>query len=149
MKQGIAHNTTHKGILIVDDEYLIRNSLSMMLRGDDREVKTASTGRDALKEISNHHYDICFLDVHLPDMNGLDIMKIMKKVSQATNIIIMTGSEITYAMMISIRENARLFMAKPFEMGQVKAIVDKLLAQGEPLNWHESKAPMVCAASTS
>jgi DNA-binding NtrC family response regulator len=82
-------------------------------------------------------------------MNGLDIMKIVKKVSQATNIIIMTGSEITYAMMMSIRENARLFMAKPFEMGQVKAIVDKLLAQGEPLNWDESKAPMVCAASTN
>jgi hypothetical protein len=37
MKQGIAHNTTYKGILIVDDEYLIRNCLSMMLRGDDRE----------------------------------------------------------------------------------------------------------------
>ncbi len=149
MNRSIAHNTTHKKILIVDDESLILYSLSMMLRGDGREVKTASNGRDALQEISNHRYDICFLDIHLPDMNGLDIMKIVKEVSPATNVIIMTGGEITHTMMKSIRENARLFMAKPFEMGQVTAIVDQLLAQGEPLNREESKAPMACAASAS
>jgi DNA-binding NtrC family response regulator len=121
-----------KKILIVDDEALILYSLSMMLDNNDREVTTVASGRAALKEINNHHYDLCLLDVHLPDMNGLDIMKIIKVVSPTTRIIIMTASEIAYTKMQLIRENAHYFMPKPFDLFQVNACVDNLLSQGTP-----------------
>ena len=122
-----------KKILIVDDEALILYSLSMMLDSNDRDVRTVSNGKDALKEINNRHYDLCLLDVHLPDMNGLDIMKIIKVVSPATKIIIMTASEIAYTMMNVIRENAHHFMSKPFDLFHVSNCVDHLLSQGTPL----------------
>ena len=122
-----------KKILIVDDEALILYSLSMMLDNNDREVTTVASGKAALEEINNHHYDLCLLDVHLPDMNGLDIMKIIKVVSPTTKIIIMTASEIAYTKMQLIRENAHYFMPKPFDLFQVNARVDNLLSQGTPL----------------
>lgn len=121
-----------KKILIVDDEFLILYSLSMTLRRDDREVKTVANGKDALKELGNRRYDLCFLDVRLPDMNGLDIMRTVKKISPTTKIIIMTASEITSAMMESIQESAQLLMSKPFDLFRVTAYVDQLLAPGEP-----------------
>jgi DNA-binding NtrC family response regulator len=122
-----------KRILIVDDEALILYSLSMMLDNNDREVTTVASGRAALEEINNHHYDLCLLDVHLPDMNGLDIMKIIKVVSPTTKIIIMTASEMAYTKMQLIRENAHYFMPKPFDLFQATACVNNLLSSGTPL----------------
>jgi DNA-binding NtrC family response regulator len=120
-------------ILIVDDESLIRYSLTMMLDNDDREVTAVSNGKDALAEISSARYDLCLLDVHLPDMNGLDIMKIIKRLSPATKVIIMTASEVAYPTMQLIRGFAHHFLPKPFDLFQVNACVDSLLSQDAPL----------------
>jgi two-component system response regulator PilR (NtrC family) len=137
-----------KRILIVDDESLIRYCLSMMLGSDDREVTAVANGRAALEEINEHHYDLCLLDVHLPDMNGLDIMKIMKIASPATKIIIMTASEIAGATMQSIRESAHWFISKPFDLFQVTASADDLLSLGTPLFPAGQEASTECASFT-
>jgi DNA-binding NtrC family response regulator len=121
-----------KKILIVDDEFLILYALSKTLIDDDREIITASNGRDALREIGNRCYDLCLLDLHLPDMNGLDIMKKLREVSPATKIIIITGSVITDVMMKSIQENAHLLLPKPFDVEQVKAFASQMLSQPGP-----------------
>jgi DNA-binding response OmpR family regulator len=121
-----------KNILIVDDEFLIRYSLSQTLIGDDREVITASNGREALLEVQGRCIDLCLLDLHLPDMNGLDIMRKLRDISPATKIIIITGSVITDAMMKSIQENAHLLLTKPFDIDEVKAFVDRLLVHTGP-----------------
>jgi len=120
-------------ILIVDDEALILYCLSMMLEKDDREVTTVASGRAALDEIKHDQYDLCLLDVHLGDMNGLEIMKIIKKVSPNTRIIIMTASEIDHQEMQSVREHAHGFITKPFNLFQVNTYVDKLLSEDTPL----------------
>ncbi len=64
-----------KKILIVDDEFLINYSLSATFQAKDTEVTTAADGATALKAISENHFDLCFLDIHLPDISGLEIMK--------------------------------------------------------------------------
>ncbi len=121
-----------KRILIVDDEHLIRHSLSAGLRQDDTTVEAVSCGKDALSEFERNFYNLCFLDIHLPDMNGLDIMKTVKKASPATKIVILTGSEVDAEMMKSIQENAHLLVAKPFDLDQIKTCTDHLLARGTP-----------------
>lgn len=121
-----------KKILIVDDEFLILYALSKTLVGDDREIITASNGKDALREIGDRCYDLCLLDLHLPDMNGLDIMKKLREVSPATKIIIITGSVITDVMMKSIQENAHLLLPKPFDVDQVKAFANQMLSLPGP-----------------
>jgi DNA-binding response OmpR family regulator len=120
-----------KKILVADDENLILYALSTALHGKTAEVKTVKNGMEALREIGAHFYDLCFLDIHLPDLNGLDIMKTIKEASPGTGIIIMTGSDLDDTAMRSIRENASLFFSKPFDLDMVKASVEKILERKE------------------
>jgi DNA-binding response OmpR family regulator len=120
-----------KRILIVDDESLIRYSLSAAFRQDDIQVKAVPCGKDALVEIDAVFYDLCFLDVNLPDINGLDLMRAIKKSSPATRIIIMTASVIDEPERVqSIQANAELLIAKPFDLDRVKLFVDGIMGQG-------------------
>jgi two-component SAPR family response regulator len=66
-----------KKILIVDDDKFILQTMSKALRrvcNFRGEIKTVKSGEDAVEEISNCFYNICFLDIKLPDLNGLDVM---------------------------------------------------------------------------
>lgn len=121
-----------KKILIVDDENLICYALTAALRREDICARSVSCGRDALAEMDHTVYDLCILDINLPDMSGLDIMKTVKKVSPATKIIIMTGGVVSPEMLKSIQENANLLLPKPFDLERVKSFVDRLLETETP-----------------
>ncbi len=113
-----------KHILIVDDEKLIRYSLSAAFQGKDAETMTAPDGSGALAALGNWSFDFCFLDVQLPDMSGIDLMTTIRRVSPRTKIIMMTGSEVDEAVMKAISDNAYLFLTKPFDLFRVKRVLD-------------------------
>lgn len=127
-------------ILIIDDEDLMRYSLSTIFKNEDTVVTTAADGASAVHAISAGSFDLCFLDIHLPDMNGLDIMKQLRDVSPRTRIVIMTGSDVSDAMMKAIRENAHALISKPFDLTQVKLLVCRILKKDKPLPLDESAA---------
>jgi CheY-like chemotaxis protein len=129
-----------KKILVADDENLILYSLSSKLQSCSTVVKTVKNGNEALREIGSQFYDVCFLDIHLPDINGLDIMKTVKQVSPATKIIIMTGSDLDDNTMQLIYENASLFLSKPFDLEMVKESLDKILAGKGPVYRNDALA---------
>ena len=81
-------------ILLVDDENLILYSLSTTLRHDGSEVTAVANGKDAMSEIGRLPYNICFLDVNLPDANGYDLLKTMQQISPATRIIMMSAIDL-------------------------------------------------------
>jgi CheY-like chemotaxis protein len=122
-----------KKILIVDDEYLIRYALSATFRGSIAEVITAADGETALKAINGNRFDLCILDIHLPDMDGLEIMKKLGQDAPWTMIVIMTGSEVSEAMLHDIQQNALLLISKPFDLECIKAFVDQILTTGRPV----------------
>jgi DNA-binding response OmpR family regulator len=122
-----------KNILIVDDENLILHALSSAFRREDTSVRAVSCGKDALAELDNNSFHLCFLDIHLPDMNGLDIMKKVRKNSPDTKIVIMTATEVDVEMLKSIRENANLLLSKPFDLDRIKGFVDHIFANGRPV----------------
>ena len=78
-------------ILIVDDEPLIRDGLCRFL-DKESSVMTVGSAEEALEEIRAQHYDLCFLDVILPGMNGVEAMKIIKELSPSTKVAIMSGA---------------------------------------------------------
>ncbi|HTF99151.1 MAG TPA: response regulator, partial [Nitrospirota bacterium] len=129
-----------KRIIIVDDEELMRYSLTAAFRNETTEVVALGDGKTALQALNLFPVDLCFLDVNLPDMNGLDIMQRLRKYSPKTRIIIMTGSEITDAMLKSIRDNAHALVAKPFELSPLKKFVGRILEANAPLSSEESSA---------
>jgi DNA-binding NtrC family response regulator len=110
-------------ILLVDDENLILYSLSATLRHDGSEVTAVANGKDALSEIRRLPYDICFLDVNLPDANGFDLMKTVQEISPATKIVIMTAVDLNDGQMSYLHNNACHFLPKPFDLENVRSIV--------------------------
>ncbi len=110
-----------KRILIVDDEPLIRSGLSKAL-GGLAVVETAASAAQAIARVDSRFYDVCFLDVFLPDMSGIDVMRQIQKTSPNTEIVVMTAyaDETTREM---IRREACRFMEKPLDLSQIKEIV--------------------------
>jgi DNA-binding response OmpR family regulator len=120
-----------KRILIVDDESLIGYALSASLRRDDTYIKVVECGKDALSEIDHIFYNLCFLDINLPDMSGLDLMKTIKKTSPATVIIMMTGGVVNDPELLkSIAAHAHLLISKPFDLDRVKQFVNRFIGDG-------------------
>lgn len=117
----------NKNILIVDDEYLIRFTLSVTLARDNAQVKAVATGTEALREIKGLCYDLCILDLHLPDANGLDIMKTILAVSPKTKIIMITGYELDDEFRRSLQAQGCCFLLKPFGLDEITTLASDLL----------------------
>ncbi len=115
-----------KKALLVDDEHLILYSISTTLKADGYAVTSVENGTAALKEIAAQDFDVCFLDVNLPDVNGLDIMKVVRQRSPRTGIVIMTAADLSDQQWASIRSNGGHFLPKPFDIEHVRALAAKL-----------------------
>ncbi len=118
-------NSTSLRVLVVDDEPLIRLTLSMILK-NNAEVKTVATAEEALDEIEAQHYDLCFLDVILPGMTGLDAMKIINELSPKTKVAIMTGSCLDEVMKEQVDDFAYAFIEKPFGLSDIKEVAERV-----------------------
>lgn len=116
-------------ILVVDDEPLTLYSLSMLLRGPGVEVTTVSNGSDAIKANQHCFYDLCLLDLCLPDMDGIDVMMEIRKLSMKSKIIVMSSSCVSDSVKELIEKNAYFFIPKPFELAYLKAILRRAMKE--------------------
>jgi DNA-binding NtrC family response regulator len=116
-----------KHILIVDDQPLLIDGLKKALKTETTAVTTTETGKVALAEIASSFYDLCFLDIFLPDMNGVDLLNRFKELSPATKVIMMTAGTITDSMQESIEKNAYMFITKPFDLLEIKMLTKRVL----------------------
>ena len=111
-------------ILVVDDEPLIRHCVARFLK-KRALVKTASTAEEALNEIGDQHYDLCFLDVIMPGkMTGLEAMKIINERSPNTKVAIMTATPLNEAMKEQVEDYACALIEKPFNLSDVGAVAE-------------------------
>lgn len=116
--------------MIVDDDSLIRWGLSKHIPGFCNfpiEIKAIDNGTDAANEISSSFYDLCFLDIHLPDLNGIEVMKKIKEVSPETEVVIMTANDLDSDLKAEVEEMAYQFIPKPFDFYQVRFILKHAL----------------------
>ena len=118
-------NSTSLRVLVVDDEPLIRFTLSMILK-NNAEVKTVATAEEALDEIEAQHYDLCYLDIILPRMTGLDAMKIINELSPKTKVAIMTGSCLHEVMKEQVDDFAYAFIEKTFGLSDIKEVAERV-----------------------
>ena len=117
-------------VAIVDDESLILYSLSSLFRGPGARVIAVDNGKAALEALQQNRIGLCFLDIHLPDVNGLDLLWTFREVSPWTRIIVMTGSIVTNEMKRRIVKHAHCLIAKPFDLDRVRSVATRLLSAG-------------------
>jgi len=118
-----------KRVLVVDDESFLLNGLGKALKTDSTDVTTVETGNSALQEIAASPYQLCFLDLFLPDVNGVDVLKKIKEMSPQTKVIVMTAGVVTRSMQESIEKDAYMFITKPFDLLQVKMLARRILEE--------------------
>ena len=113
-------------ILIVDDEESIISSLKGCLEDEGLVVFTAPDGIKAVDIIKSRPIDIVFLDIWLPEMDGLETLKVIKDFNNAINVVIMTGHGSVNTAVQAVKDGAFDFLEKPFSLDRVIDIIRKL-----------------------
>ncbi len=111
-------------VLIVDDEIGPRESLRMILK-PIYNVYTAQNGHEALESIAKQDFDLVTLDLKMPGMPGIDVLKEIKKISNDIEVVIITGFGTLPNAVEAIRYGAVDFISKPFNVAEIISIVSK------------------------
>ncbi len=109
-------------ILIIDDERAIRNILRLHLVNNGFEVAEAATGQDGLKNAEEFHPHLIILDLGLPDMNGLDVLRALRRWTTVP-VIVLTVNDAEAAKVALLDAGADDYLTKPFGTPELLARV--------------------------
>ncbi len=116
-------------ILVIDDESGIRFSLKGILEDEGYEVKTTETGENGLHLIKSENFDLVFLDIWLPEMNGIDVLEKIKQVEENVQVVMITGHGSVEAAVKSTKMGAFNFLEKPLSLEKVVLTAKNALKQ--------------------
>lgn len=112
-------------VLIVDDELIVRESMSNWLMEEGYTVDTASDGNDGLECIQSKNYDLAIFDIKMPGMDGIELLKKTKEIYPDIPILVMTAYASIDTAVQAIREGAYDYIVKPFDPENVSHIIKK------------------------
>ena len=115
-------------IMVVDDASFIRMKCSKMLTSNGYEVIEASTGAEAVENYKTSRPDAVLLDITMPDMDGLQALKEIKKIDPDARIAMVTAMGQQSIVMEALKSGAKDFVVKPFDPERVLAAVEKLMS---------------------
>ena len=116
-------------ILIVDDEEIIIWCYLHILGGGDYHVEAAYGGREALRKVQENSYDVIILDIKMPDIGGLEVLRCIKQTHPEVDVIVASGLPRKDIIMEAKRLGACDYVTKPFEPDELKEIVQRTLAK--------------------
>jgi len=106
-------------VLVVDDELLIRKSLSKVLRARGYGVETASTGAEGLEKAAGIRPQVMILDMRLPDTDGLSVLRRVRQVDPLLQVIVITAFGDVQSAVDAMKLGACDFLRKPYEMEDI------------------------------
>ncbi|MEG3627639.1 response regulator transcription factor [Streptomyces poriticola] len=118
-------------VLVVEDDPVIRAALIDVLTGHGYAVKTAHQGFEALREITQTPPDIVVLDLGLPDLDGLDVLRMIRGVSRVP-VLVATARDDDTEIIRLLNAGADDYMVKPFSGGQLAARLGAVLRRSAP-----------------
>ncbi|NGP59388.1 response regulator transcription factor [Paenibacillus thiaminolyticus] len=113
-------------VLVVDDEWNMRNLLRIYLMKEGFEVKEASSGYEALSMMKQHSFDLLILDVMMPGMDGWQVCKAIRE-TETIPILMLTARSETKDKVLGLGSGADDYVTKPFEPEELLARVFSLL----------------------
>jgi DNA-binding NtrC family response regulator len=120
-------------ILIVDDEEIVLRSCQRILGGGDLEIDIAREGFDALQMVNEKDYDVVVLDIMMPKMDGMEVLRRVKEARPDIQVIMITGlNEISTAVK-AMKLGAFDYVPKPFEPDDLKNVVARALERRSQL----------------
>jgi len=119
-------NTARKIVLIIDDEEELCMLMELVLERNHFYAKSIHVLENALDVIRELKPDFIFLDNHLPDGKGIDLIKRMVETSPSTKIVMMTAHDEKKLNEKAINEGASYFLHKPFNRNNIENIIKSL-----------------------
>src|ERR671929_2077710 len=118
-------NTEAPSLLVVDDEELNREGLARHLRRHGYAVSLAKSGREAIQQLGDGRFDLVLLDIMMPGMNGLDVLKFLRRVDSLIDlpIIMVTAKGEAEDMVEALELGANDYVTKPLDFPVVLARV--------------------------
>lgn len=117
-----------KRILVADDEESIRWVLSTSLEKQGYEVDLGVNGTEALEKALTNNYSLIILDINMPDISGLSVLKELKENNYERPIVLITAQNTVNNAITGIKLGAYDYIAKPFDLDEVNTLVAKIIA---------------------
>ncbi len=117
----------HARILVVDDDESIRNTVKTILEDEGYIVDLAATGREAIKRTEETLYNVVLLDIRLPDIEGVELLKLIKDAVPRTRKIMVTGYPSMQNAVAALNKNADAYLIKPVDIEKLLNTVKEQL----------------------
>jgi len=114
-------------VLVVDDEEVMRESLSGWLQEDGLEVITSASGAEALQVLATDTFDLMMVDLRMPGMDGLQFLQKAQHVQPQTPVLIMTAYATVETAVQAIKKGAYDYITKPFNPDEISMTIQKIL----------------------
>lgn len=114
-------------ILVVDDEELIRNCIAEVINILGHEDCNAENGQDALEQLAGNSIDIVITDIHMPGMDGIQLLRHIKDRHPHVDVLVTTGSFGKYGVAEINEEGAADYLPKPFDIKELQTKLNRVL----------------------
>jgi len=128
----------NKRVLIVDDEKNIRLTLSQSLDSLGIETDTAANGEEALAKLEERDFGLMLLDLKMPGMDGIEVLKEVREIRPEIRVIIITAYGTIESAIEAMKLGAVDFIQKPFAPAEIRELVTRVLDR-EKLDEHKAK----------
>ena len=116
-------------ILIVDDLHSMRMTLGGILEDEGYSVMTAEDGYHAIEAVGQRQFDIIFIDIKMPGIDGVQTFREIKKIDPDAAVVMMTAYSVEELFREAMEEGAYAIIYKPFDINMVIAIIEELLTR--------------------
>ncbi len=120
--------------LIVDDDLSIRTTMRSIPENVKFDVDEAENGEIALQILKRNKYNIVILDIHMPKMDGLQVMSVLKKRKQSIPVIVISANLSDENLEKLIQLGVKEFLSKPFDIKTLYQAVNKICPLEEKIN---------------
>ena len=124
----------HMKILITDDDRNLRKVLMHELAEQGLEVHEAENGLKTMKLLKKDEYDVLLLDLNMPDIGGMDVLKELKDEEITTEVVILTAHATVASAVNAMKMGAYDYLTKPFEIEELLAVIEKAYEHKRLLN---------------
>ena len=130
----------HPRILVVDDDESIRNTVKAILEDEGYIVDLAATGMEAIKRTEETTYNVALIDIRLPDLEGVELLKLMKDAVPRTRKIMVTGYPSMQNAVDALNKNADVYLIKPVDIEKLlNTVKEQLQLQENEREFSEQK----------
>ncbi len=116
-------------IMVVDDEEIVRESLFHWFKKYDHMVETASSGFEALEKLEKHPFHLLFVDIKMPEMDGIELLDKVKGAYPDTLVVIITAYGSIESAVKAMRIGATDYLLKPFKPDQLSLVMERISHQ--------------------